>query len=89
VAAALPHTRPARLLLLLLPPACLPACSSRALPLLRTSAGERHDLDEPGFALIDTLFSLAEAYLYAQLVEVHDARPGELPAGKTYADLYR
>ena len=28
---------------------------------------KREDYDEPSFALIDTLFSLAEAYLYMQV----------------------
>lgn len=45
--------------------------------------------EEPDFALIDTLFSLAEAFLFMQLVEIHDARQDVLPAGKQYADLYR
>lgn len=45
--------------------------------------------EEPDFALIDTLFSLAEAFLFMQLVEIHDAQPTVLPAGKQYADLYR
>lgn len=48
----------------------------------------RYDYDEPDFATIDTLFSLAEAYLFMQLVELHDADPCALP-GKTYPDIYR
>ncbi|KAI5063095.1 hypothetical protein GOP47_0021642 [Adiantum capillus-veneris] len=36
--------------------------------------------DEPDYALIDTLFSLAEAYLFAQLVEFRDHYPEKIPA---------
>lgn len=50
---------------------------------------QRHEFDEPEYALIDTLFSLAEAHLFMQLVEMADTQPCELPPGKTYADLYR
>lgn len=53
------------------------------------ASSEAVDFDEPRFALIDTLFSLAEAHLFMQLVELADAAPGVLPAGKAYADLYR
>lgn len=49
----------------------------------------RHDYDEPDFTTIDTLFSLAEAHLFMQLVELFDSKPGVLPATKTYADMYR
>ena len=49
----------------------------------------RHDFDEPDFAMIDTLFSLAEAHLFMQLVELQDREPHLLPAGKTRPDLYR
>lgn len=49
----------------------------------------RHDYDEPDFATIDTLFSLAEAHLFMQLVELQDANPGILAVGKGYADIYR
>ena len=50
----------------------------------------RHEYDEPdGFAQIDTLFSLAEAYLFMQLVELKDARPELLPPGRDNADIYR
>ncbi|KAH7292602.1 hypothetical protein KP509_29G077200 [Ceratopteris richardii] len=35
--------------------------------------------DEPDYALIDTLFSLAEAYLFAQLVEFIDEYPEKIP----------
>lgn len=49
----------------------------------------RYDFDEPDFAMIDTLFSLAEAHLFMQLVELQDKEPQLLPAGKTRPDLYR
>ena len=39
--------------------------------------------------MIDTLFSLAEAHLFMQLVELQDEQPDSLPAGKTRPDLYR
>ena len=45
--------------------------------------------EEPDFAMIDTLFSLAEAHLFMQLVELYDKDPARLPPGKQYADLYR
>jgi hypothetical protein len=35
--------------------------------------------DGPDYALIDTLFSLAEAYLFAQLVDFKDRNPGKIP----------
>ena len=35
--------------------------------------------DEPDYALIDTLFSLAEAYLFAQLVDFKDNNPEKIP----------
>jgi hypothetical protein len=44
----------------------------------------QESFDEPDYALIDTLFSLAEAYLFAQLVELKDAHPEKLPAGTEY-----
>lgn len=54
----------------------------------RTS--EAFDYDEPDFALIDTLFSLAEAHLFMQLVELAEAAPEALPPGKVlFRDLYR
>ncbi|KAL6778220.1 hypothetical protein ACKKBG_A17375 [Auxenochlorella protothecoides x Auxenochlorella symbiontica] len=52
-------------------------------------APQRHGYDEPAYALIDTLFSLAEAHLFMQLVELLDAGGSGLPLGKQYADLYR
>ncbi|KAL6995684.1 hypothetical protein U1Q18_005819 [Sarracenia purpurea var. burkii] len=41
----------------------------------------RDAFDEPDYALIDTLFSLAEAYLFAQLVDFKDNNPGKIPGG--------
>jgi hypothetical protein len=71
-------------------PKAPPPPPPRAAVLPPCPAGsERPSFDEPDFALIDTLFSLAEAHLFMQLVEVHDANPGVLPPGKSYADLYR
>lgn len=43
--------------------------------------------EEPDFALIDTLFTLADAYLFSQLVEYKDANPSVIT--KSYADVYR
>lgn len=62
------------------------------LPLALTSCTcvqERMEFDEPDFALIDTLFSLAEAHLFMQLIELQDNNPGKLPASKSCADIYR
>lgn len=41
----------------------------------------RDSFDEPAYALIDTLFSLAEAYLFAQLVDYRDKYPSKVPEG--------
>ncbi|KAL9238005.1 hypothetical protein vseg_012487 [Gypsophila vaccaria] len=49
----------------------------------------RDSFDEPDYALIDTLFSLAEAYLFAQLVDFKDKNPGKIPAGGDYARMYK
>lgn len=54
----------------------------------------RESFDEPEYALIDTLFSLAEAHLFAQLVDMKDAGVGAADGGlswetKSYADIYR
>ncbi|XP_057533811.1 uncharacterized protein LOC130811504 [Amaranthus tricolor] len=49
----------------------------------------RDSFDEPDYALIDTLFSLAEAYLFAQLVDFQDNNPGKVPAGADYARMYK
>ncbi|CAK8569626.1 unnamed protein product [Lathyrus sativus] len=45
--------------------------------------------DGPDYALIDTLFSLAEAYLFAQLVDFKDRNPGKFPMSVDYACLYK
>lgn len=42
-----------------------------------------------GFAMVDTLFSLAEAYLYMQLVELKDQDRHDSLRKKSYKDLYR
>ena len=42
---------------------------------------------EPSFALIDTLFSLAEAYLFAQLVDLKDQGSIEKPYSEIYKDV--
>lgn len=42
----------------------------------------RDAFDEPNYALIDTLFSLAEAYLFAQLVDFKDNNPGKISEEK-------
>ncbi|KNA19410.1 hypothetical protein SOVF_061850 isoform A [Spinacia oleracea] len=49
----------------------------------------RDSFDEPDYALIDTLFSLAETYLFAQLVDFKDRNPGTVPAGADYARMYK
>ncbi|XP_057434951.1 uncharacterized protein LOC130727731 isoform X2 [Lotus japonicus] len=49
----------------------------------------RDSFDEPDYALIDTLFSLAEAYLFAQLVDFKDGNPGKIPEGVDYARMYK
>lgn len=49
----------------------------------------RDAFDEPEYALIDTLFSLAEAYLFAQLVDFKDNNPGKVPGGADYAQMYK
>jgi len=55
---------------------------------LRTAyAGTFVDLGEPRFVFLNTLFSMSEAALFAQLVDLLDA--GRLPLGLGYADLYR
>uniref|UniRef100_A0A0D9ZDT0 5'-nucleotidase n=1 Tax=Oryza glumipatula TaxID=40148 RepID=A0A0D9ZDT0_9ORYZ len=49
----------------------------------------RDSFDEPDYALIDTLFSLGEAYLFAQLVDFMDNNPGKVPSGTDYPLMYR
>ncbi|XP_023728219.1 uncharacterized protein LOC111875922 [Lactuca sativa] len=48
----------------------------------------RDAFDGPDYAHIDTLFSLAEAYLFAQLVDFKDNNPGKIPEEKDYSHLY-
>ncbi len=45
------------------------------------------DLSEPRYVFLNTLFSLSEACMYAQLVDLLEA--GMLPAGTGYEELYR
>eukprot|EP00897_Mesotaenium_endlicherianum_P009514 jgi/Mesen1/8591/ME000005S08553 len=52
----------------------------------------RESFDEPDYALIDTLFSLAEAYLFAQLVDYKDAHPEIFETStkrKSYGEVYK
>ncbi|GKV29913.1 hypothetical protein SLEP1_g38786 [Rubroshorea leprosula] len=49
----------------------------------------RDAFDEPDYALIDTLFSLAEAYLFAQLVDFKDNNPRKVPESVDYACMYK
>ncbi|CAK9312656.1 unnamed protein product [Citrullus colocynthis] len=49
----------------------------------------RDSFDEPDYALIDTLFSLAEAYLFAQLVDFKDNNPNKVPEDIDYARMYK
>ncbi|XP_015933878.1 uncharacterized protein LOC107460071 isoform X1 [Arachis duranensis] len=49
----------------------------------------RDSFDEPDYALIDTLFSLAEAYLFAQLVDFKDDNPGKIQESVDYARMYK
>jgi HAD superfamily 5'-nucleotidase-like hydrolase len=53
------------------------------------NADKREEFDEPDFALIDTLFSLAEAHLFMQLVEMKDEGGHALLERKSFADIYR
>ncbi|KAJ7526309.1 hypothetical protein O6H91_16G001300 [Diphasiastrum complanatum] len=45
--------------------------------------------DEPDYALIDTLFSLAEAYIFAQLVDFKDSFPERLRLILDYEQMYK
>lgn len=49
----------------------------------------RDSFDEPDYALIDTLFSLAEAFLFAQLVDFRDNHPGKFSSETDYSRMYR
>ncbi|CAI8583417.1 unnamed protein product [Vicia faba] len=48
-----------------------------------------NSFDEPEYALVDTLFSLAEAYLFAQLVDFKDHNPEKIPQSVDYACIYK
>ncbi|MCO5611335.1 hypothetical protein L7F22_065588 [Adiantum nelumboides] len=48
----------------------------------------RESYDEPDYALIDTLFSLAEAYLFTQLVEYKDNNESKFPFNTGYSTIY-
>ncbi|HSF87588.1 MAG TPA: HAD-IG family 5'-nucleotidase [Acidimicrobiia bacterium] len=52
----------------------------------RVYAGVTVDLAEPRFVFLNTLFSLSEAALFGQLVDLMDA--GEVPASHGYRGLY-
>lgn len=54
--------------------------------LRETYAGVQVDLGEDRFDFLNTLFSLSEASLFAQLVDLLDA--GELPMGIGYPDVF-
>ncbi|KAL6511765.1 hypothetical protein OROGR_021362 [Orobanche gracilis] len=49
----------------------------------------RDAFDEPEYAVIDTLFSLAEAYLFAQLVDYKDKNPGKISVDSSIAMKHR
>jgi hypothetical protein len=44
---------------------------------------------EPEFVVIDTLFLLVDAVLFAHLVDFKDNHPSEVLKGKTYEQLYK
>lgn len=69
-----------------------PLSRAERLATYANAGGAANGLDEPDYALIDTLFSLAEAHLFMQLVELAEAVPGSLPASSAkdgWAGLYR
>ncbi|KAM1223634.1 hypothetical protein ACFX10_042476 [Malus domestica] len=49
----------------------------------------RDSFDEPDYIIIDTLFALAEAYMFAQLVDFKDKNPGKIPEDVDYAVMYK
>ncbi|KAK6938816.1 HAD-superfamily hydrolase, subfamily IG, 5'-nucleotidase, partial [Dillenia turbinata] len=49
----------------------------------------RDSFDEPDYALIDTLFSLAETYLFAQLVDFRDNNPEKFSQNVDYSRMYK
>ncbi|KAI7734889.1 hypothetical protein M8C21_003976 [Ambrosia artemisiifolia] len=48
----------------------------------------KYAFDGPDYAHIDTFFSLAEAYLYAQLVDFKDSNPEKFSEVKDYSRIY-
>ncbi|GBF99260.1 hypothetical protein Rsub_11785 [Raphidocelis subcapitata] len=52
-------------------------------------AAVRDEYDEPDYAMVDTLFSLAESHLFSQLVELADKDPSSLPHGRAYQLIWR
>lgn len=44
------------------------------------------DLSEPRWVFLNTLFSLSEAFMFSQLVDLYDQ--GKLPALRSYRDIY-
>lgn len=59
------------------------------LPQETGTVQERTEFDEPDFALIDTLFSLAEAHLFMQIIELMESKAGIMPPNKGFAEIYR
>jgi hypothetical protein len=49
---------------------CCCCCCCCCLLTVYNQSSVRDDFEEPNYAMIDTLFSLAEAYLFMQLVEL-------------------
>lgn len=47
----------------------------------------RDSFDEPDYTMIDTLFSISEAYLFMSLVELRESQP-ELLTNKSFVDMY-
>ncbi len=54
--------------------------------LRQTYAREVIDLSEPRWIFLNTLFSLSEAYMFSQLVDLYDA--GKLAGTHSYSDCY-
>ena len=48
-----------------------------------------HSFDEPDFAMVDTLFSLAEGHLFVQLVDLKDKELLGPKNSKPYSELYK
>lgn len=49
----------------------------------------RDSFDEPDYAVIDTLFSLASAFLFAQLVDFRDKYPSKFSSDVSYAHMFK